>query len=180
MTFAPDTVWALEAAVFLENTAGEPDGLTTVEDLTDFVARFTYSGSYAGSSAELEEVRALRGPFRTLLTSDRDSAVTIVNEWLRDAGAVPQLVRHDGWDWHVHAVADETPLALRIRIETAMAMLDVIRADEMSRLALCADETCSGVVLDLTRNRSRRFCSTTCGNRVAQAAHRARTRLTAH
>ena len=55
-----------------------------------------------------------------------------------------------------------------------MAMIDVIRADEMSRLAVCADDDCEGVVLDLSRNRSRRFCSTTCGNRNAVAAYRAR------
>ena len=40
-----------------------------------------------------------------------------------------------------------------------MAMIDVIRADEMSRLGVCADDDCGGVVLDLSRNRSRRFCS---------------------
>jgi len=55
-------------------------------------------------------------------------------------------------------------------------MVDVIRADEMSRLAICADATCEGVVLDLSRNRSRRFCSTACGNRNAVAAYRARNR----
>ncbi len=47
-----------------------------------------------------------------------------------------------------------------------MAMIDVIRADEMSRLGICADDDCEGVVLDLSRNRSRRFCSTACGNRA--------------
>jgi len=57
-----------------------------------------------------------------------------------------------------------------------MAMIDVIRADEMSRLAVCADDTCEAVVLDLSRNRSKRFCSTTCGNRNAVAAYRARQR----
>ncbi len=31
-----------------------------------------------------------------------------------------------------------------------------------------------GIVLDLSRNRSKRFCSTTCGNRNAVAAYRAR------
>jgi predicted RNA-binding Zn ribbon-like protein len=53
-------------------------------------------------------------------------------------------------------------------------MIDVIRSDEMSRLGACADPDCEGVVLDLSRNRSRRFCSTTCGNRAAVAAYRAR------
>jgi predicted RNA-binding Zn ribbon-like protein len=35
-------------------------------------------------------------------------------------------------------------------------------------------DDCEAIVLDLSRNRSRRFCSTSCGNRVAVAAYRAR------
>ena len=46
----------------------------------------------------------------------------------------------------------------------------------MSRLGICAVDDCEGVVLDLSRNRSRRFCSTACGNRAAVAAYRARQR----
>ena len=93
---------------------------------------------------------------------------------LAEAGAVPQLVRHDDEDWHLHAIDPHAPLATRIAVETAMAMVDVIRADEMSRLGVCADDDCDGVVLDLSRNRSKRFCSTACGNRNAVAAYRAR------
>jgi predicted RNA-binding Zn ribbon-like protein len=44
----------------------------------------------------------------------------------------------------------------------------------MSRLGLCADDDCDGIVLDLSRNRSRRYCSTACGNRNSVAAYRAR------
>jgi predicted RNA-binding Zn ribbon-like protein len=55
-----------------------------------------------------------------------------------------------------------------------MAMIDVVRADELDRLAVCAADDCAGLVLDLSRNRSRRFCSTACGNRRAVAAYRAR------
>jgi predicted RNA-binding Zn ribbon-like protein len=71
-------------------------------------------------------------------------------------------------------VAMDAPVATRVAVETAMAMVDLIRSDEMSRLGVCADPDCDGVVLDLSRNRSRRFCSTTCGNRAAVAAYRAR------
>jgi len=53
-------------------------------------------------------------------------------------------------------------------------MIDVIREDELSRLGICADAECEAVVLDLSRNRSKRFCSVTCGNRNAVAAYRAR------
>jgi predicted RNA-binding Zn ribbon-like protein len=84
------------------------------------------------------------------------------------------MVRHDEFDWHLHAVDYDDPLVERIKIETAMAVIDVIRADETSRLGVCADDGCDGVVLDLSRNRSRRYCSTACGNRNAVAAYRAR------
>ena len=44
-------------------------------------------------------------------------------------------------------------------------MIDVIRSDEHSRFGVCADDGCDGVVLDLSRNRSRRYCSTACRKR---------------
>jgi predicted RNA-binding Zn ribbon-like protein len=115
---------------------------------------------------------------RDLLTAERDRAVELVNATLADAGALPQLVRHDGLDWHIHAVSGDAPLDRRVAVETAMAMVDVIRTGELSRLSVCADDSCEGLVLDLSRNRSRRFCSTTCANRNAVAAYRARRRAT--
>lgn len=174
MVFTHDTSMSLQAAAVLANSAREPDTLTTVDRLDAFYAEFSYSGTHAGDADELAAVRALRGPLRELLTADRDEAVRIVNRILAERDARPQLVRHDGWDYHLHATDPGTPLADRIAVETAMAMVDVIRADELGRLSICADDTCDGVVVDLSRNRSRRFCSTACGNRVAAAAYRAR------
>jgi predicted RNA-binding Zn ribbon-like protein len=174
MVFAPDTADALEAAVVLANSALEPDTLTTVEDLTAFFEGQGYSGAHRGDRTELEAVRAVRPRLRVLLLADRDAAVEHVNQVLADARAVPRLVRHDRLDWHIHAIDDDAPLADRVLVETAMAMIDVVRADEMGRLGVCAADDCDGLVLDLSRNRSRRYCSTTCGNREAVAAYRAR------
>lgn len=174
MLFAHDTEVSLQAAVTLVNTGVEPDTLCTVEDVDALYAEFEYTGRRDGDLAELETVRALRPALRELLTADRDRAVELVNTMLAEARALPQLVRHDRWDWHLHAVSPDAPLATRITVETAMAMVDVVRADEQSRLGVCADEECDGIVLDLSRNRSRRFCSTACTNRNAVAAYRAR------
>jgi predicted RNA-binding Zn ribbon-like protein len=174
VVFAHDTEMALQAAATLANSALDPDTLETVADLDEMYARFEYTGRHERTRAELDEVRALRPRLYALLTADRDRAVELVNEMLAEARALPRLVRHDRWDWHLHAVADDAPLATRFLVETAMAMIDVIRADEMSRLDICADDDCEGVVLDLSRNRSRRFCSNSCGNRNAVAAYRAR------
>lgn len=174
MPFAHDTAVSLQTAAALANSALEPDTLGTVGDLDAFYAEWEYTGRRDRTAAELEEVRALRPRLRALLLADRDEAVEMVNEMLRDGRALPQLVRHDTWDWHLHAVDPDAPLATRICVETAMAMIDVIRADEMGRLGLCADDDCDGVVVDLSRNRSKRFCSVACGNRNAVAAYRAR------
>jgi predicted RNA-binding Zn ribbon-like protein len=174
MIFAHDTEVSLQAAVELANSELEPDTLETVEELGAFLTKFDYSGRHDRDRAELDAVRALRGELRILLTAERDHAVDLVNAMLADAQALPQLARHGDWDWHLHAVSADASLATRIAVETAMAMVDVIRSDEMSRLGICADDGCGGVVLDLSRNRSRRFCSTACGNRNAVAAYRAR------
>jgi predicted RNA-binding Zn ribbon-like protein len=174
VAFDHDTVASLQAAVALVNSAEQPDTMTTPAQLDAFFAEHRYTGSRTHDAAELDAVRALRAPLRRLLTADRDAAVAIVNRILTEHRAVPQLVRHDGFDYHIHAVDPATPFAARIEVETALAMIDLIRADELSRLSVCADETCAGVVIDLSRNRSRRFCSVACGNRVAAAAYRAR------
>lgn len=175
MVFAHDTELALQAAVAIANSALEPDTLTTVDELAALLAEIgPYTGRIDHDPAELDEVRALRPRLRALLTSDRDEAVERVNAMLAEHRALPRLVRHDDMDWHLHAVSDDEPLAVRMAVETAMAMVDVVRTDEMSRLGVCADDDCEGVVLDLSRNRSRIFCSTTCGNRAAVAAYRAR------
>ena len=174
MLFAHDTEASLLAAVSLVNSAEDPDTMTSAEELDSWYSAHGYTGRHDGDAAELAEVRALRPVLRELLTAERDAAAGLVNAMLAEAGALPQLVRHDAEDWHLHAVPREAPLARRVLVETAMAVVDVVRADELSRLSLCADDGCGGVVLDLTRNRSRRFCSTACANRSAVAAYRAR------
>jgi predicted RNA-binding Zn ribbon-like protein len=176
VVFTHDTEASLLAAVALVNSAADPDTLTTVEDLAAFLDEHAFTGTRVGDAAELAAVRALRPRLRALMTSDRDGAAALVNDLLGEERAIPQLVRHGEHDWHIHAVAPDAPLATRMKVEAAMAMIDVIRADEMSRLDVCADPDCEGMVLDLSRNRSRRFCSTACTNRAAVAAYRARQR----
>src|SRR5262249_60105469 len=105
--------------------------------------------------AALQAVRALRGELRELLSADRDNAAEHVNAILAEANALPRLVRHDELDWHIHAVDEGAPFHRRLAVETAMAMVDLIRLDELSRLSLCDDAGSGGLVPDLTRTRAR-------------------------
>jgi len=178
--FAHDTECSLRSAVALVNSGEEPDTLTDIAQLDAWYEEHEYTGRRDGDAAELEALRALRPVLRELLTAERDQAAELVNTLLADAQALPQLKRHDGLDWHIHAVPLDAPLDRRVAVEAAMAMVDLIRADELSRLSVCADGRCECLVLDLSRNRSRRYCSTTCANRNAVAAYRARGRQSAN
>jgi predicted RNA-binding Zn ribbon-like protein len=178
VTFAPDTEIALVAAAALVNTGRRRDGvdaLASVADLDRFYDEFGYAGRHARDDAEVAAVRAVRERVHGLWSVDRDEAAALVNAMLAEAGALPYLIRHDEWDWHLHATSLDAPLPTRILVETAMAVVDVVRSDEYGRMAVCAADDCDAVLVDLSRNRSRRFCDVNgCANRAHVAAYRAR------
>jgi predicted RNA-binding Zn ribbon-like protein len=166
---------ALAAAAALVNTDDGPDEhLPDVPALDEFVRVWGWTGERARDDAELCAVRALRPRLRELWEVDEQRVVQIVNELLLEANALPQLVKHDVWDYHLHATPPDAPLATRMAVEAAMAFVDLVRTKELSRLRICAYPSCDGVVVDLSKNRSKRFCEAGCGNRAAAAAYRAR------
>ncbi|GAA4264438.1 CGNR zinc finger domain-containing protein [Frondihabitans peucedani] len=179
MHFAPDTEEALAFTVALVNTvagasrSGE-DELPDPASLTALLDRYGSTGRFDRDDAELEAVRATRTLFRSIFTMSRDDAVVAVNGMLHDARALPQLVRHDGYDWHLHATEPDAPLDERMRVEAALALVDVLRSDEQGRLRACGAPDCEGVLVDLSRNGSKRFCSVRCGNRMNMVAFRER------
>ncbi len=175
MVFAHDTEVALQAAAALVNT-DERDGdrLADLAELDDFVEDWGWTGSRRRDPTELVQVRALRPRLRRLWELDEDGVVAEVNAILRDAHALPQLVKHDESDYHLHATPPEAPLAARMAVEAAMAIVDVIRQKQLDRLRVCDADDCDDVLVDLSKNRSRRYCSATCSNRVNIAAFRAR------
>jgi predicted RNA-binding Zn ribbon-like protein len=175
--FAHDTEIALNAAAALVNTRGlEEDRLGDLGALDEFVREWGWTGSRRRNRAELDEVRALRPRLRKLWELDEDGVAALVNELLHEARALPQLVRHDDWDYHLHATPPHAPLADRMAVEAAMAFVDVVRQGELDRLRVCDADDCADVLVDLSKNRSRRYCSNACGNRMNVAAFRARSR----
>ncbi|MET1066213.1 MAG: CGNR zinc finger domain-containing protein [Arthrobacter sp.] len=176
MLFAPDTEVALRSVVNLINTAANgEEQLATTQDLDRFLRAEGFSGSRTNDTAELASVHRLRAELDALWLADESAAVDTLNRLLREARALPQLVKHDQWDWHLHATTPDAPLADRISTEAAMALVDVVRSKEMRRMLVCAAKDCNAVVLDLSRNRSKRYCDTgNCANRAHVAAYRAR------
>ena len=179
MLFAHDTEIALNAAAALVNTQGlDDDFLPDVPALDEFVREWGWTGSRRRDRQELEQVKALRPTLRQFWELDEEGVVALVNRLLADARALPQLVHHDGWDYHLHATSPQAPLADRMAVEAAMAMVDVVRQQELDRLRVCDADDCADVLVDVSKNRSRRYCSSACSNRVNVAAFRARARRT--
>lgn len=179
MLFAPDNQENLEFVVALANTVpaasrSGADELSTPEMLTVLLDRFGYTGRFDRDEAELNAVLSTRDQLRAIWTLPREAAVTPINRMLRDARALPQLVRHDDYDWHLHATSPNSPLDERIRVEAALAFVDVLRSDEWWRLRECDAPDCGGLLADLSRNGSKRFCSVRCGNRRNMVAFRSR------
>lgn len=185
MHFAPDTEDALLFAAVLVNTRPTAsrsglDELRTPERLVELLRVNRYSGRVDGDEPERAAVARLRERVHDLWVSDadapdtRDRAVAEINAMLRESAALPQLRRHDGFDWHLHATEFDAPLVDRVQTEIAMALVDVVRSDAWDRLRLCAADDCDGLLVDLSRNGSKRYCSVRCSNRVNTMAFRAR------
>jgi predicted RNA-binding Zn ribbon-like protein len=175
MVFDHDTELSLAFVVALVNGEGrDGEELRDVDDLARLLRAHAWTGRHDRTEAELRAVRALRPVLRGLWSADEDGVVETVNRLLRESDAVPQLIRHDGHPYHIHAVPQDAPLATRMAADAAMAFVAVVREGELGRLRSCGYPGCGNVVVDLSKNRSKRFCEAGCGNRAAVEAYRAR------
>ena len=191
MTFAYDIRSNLTMLVDLLNTSGDVaadgDELTTTAELREFAARHDFSGPLVATPSDVEDTLRLRARFASALDSSIDAetdeefetgteaVVNEINLTLGNSGSVPQLVKHDGWDWHLHATGSSASLADRVAADVALVLIDLIRSGDLDRLGRCAADDCRAYLADFTRNRSKRFCDTGgCANRTHVAAFRAR------
>ncbi len=175
-----DTRCALDTVVDLVNTAPEdaaaPDGLSDVALLADFVRNHEISDVGELSEFDLSAVRKIRSRFTAVFGApDPRTSAGLINDLVAAAGTTPRLTDHDGYDWHVHYFAPGASVADHLAADCGMALAFFVVAGEQERLRRCEAPDCRRAFVDLSRNRSRRYCdSRTCGNRLHVAAYRAR------
>lgn len=179
MLITHDTRCALDAVVDLVNTAPDDetaDGLADIASLEDFVHRHEISDVGVLSALDLAAVRKIRGRFgEVFAATDARAAAGVINDLIAAAGTTPRLTDHDGYDWHVHYFAPGASVADHLAADCGMALAFFVVAGEQERLRRCEAPDCRRAFVDLSRNRSRRYCdSRTCGNRLHVAAYRAR------
>ncbi|MBB6350326.1 putative RNA-binding Zn ribbon-like protein [Nonomuraea muscovyensis] len=127
--------------------------------------------------AELAEVAArLRAVFEAMAAQDVDGAARRINVLLEETRARPMLERHDGEPWHLHFHGPGGTMAGDWAASCATSLAIVLGGEFGDRLGVCTAPHCDRVYVDVSRNGTRRFCSTACQNRVKTAAFRARGR----
>jgi predicted RNA-binding Zn ribbon-like protein len=179
--FSHDTEHALDCVVDLVNSA--PSG-TADEQLPDLASLRAFVVGHDVSEVgrlvedDLRQVHALRRAVSAVFdAADERSAAEAVNSLVSRATVTPRLTAHDGYDWHVHYFAPGASLCDHLTIDCGMALAHVVAAGERERLRRCAAPDCTQVLVDLSRNRSKRYCDArTCGNRLHVAAYRERRR----
>ncbi|WP_306233054.1 CGNR zinc finger domain-containing protein [Agrococcus beijingensis] len=148
--------------------------LQTAADLRAVCGEWRFPGADAATEADAAATWAHLPAVETMWDADRDTVAVAVNGIFDRTAARPRLVQHDGLDWHLHGLPPTAPLADAIAVDAAMALADLVRVDDLARCSRCADDRCERMFVDLSRNRSRRFCSTTCQSRTNVAAFRRR------
>ena len=151
----------------------DPELLPDVAALKRFLARHGYGEALRTTNGDVAQVRVLRDSLRAAFTANSETAaVKELNSVLAESAAKPQFERA-GQEWRVLWVGG---IADAVASATAMSLLEAIRDDGWERFGICAGAPCCCVFVDRSKNRSRRFCSELCADRVAQALHRERRR----
>lgn len=181
MLFSHDTEHSLACVVDLVNSApslGNDELLPDLPALEAFVVRHAVSDVTALSTAELHAVHDLRNRILPIFDSaDATSTAAIVNALISQAPVTPRMTDHDHYEWHMHYFSPGASLADHLAVDCGMALAQVVSAGERERLRRCEAPECDQVLIDLSRNRSKRYCDArTCGNRLHVAAYRERQR----
>ena len=78
----------------------------------------------------------------------------------------------DGFDWAWDGASDALD---RMLWPIVWSAVELLKSDELAHVRECANDQCSWLFLDLSRNHSRRWCDMqSCGNLVKARRHYAR------
>jgi predicted RNA-binding Zn ribbon-like protein len=178
--FDADQLEAMAGCAELINSGRDSaaDLLPDIEAVQAFADRYAFRGK-PGVPSDVARLHRYRARLDEIAVACQggviDAAIEKLNALLAQTGASPQIAAHDGRGPHIHVSRPDWPLADRMAAHFAMGLAWLVVAGQAGRLRTCESPSCRDVFVDLSRNRSRRYCdSRTCGNRLHVAAYRAR------
>jgi predicted RNA-binding Zn ribbon-like protein len=190
VAFGSDLVARIEVAVSLVNalattTAGgrhvpAPESDEELRDRAECALRDAdalRSPLDAERARGLEQLaRQLREIFAAVHERRDDDAGALLNKLFARSGATPHLHRTGAEPLHLHFHRPDAGFVQGWTAGCAVGLAYALGSGHGDRLGVCAAPDCDRVFVDLSRNGSRRFCSTACQNRVKAAHYRARQR----
>ena len=111
--------------------------------------------------------------FEDVHGGDVDGAAARLNQLLAEHPAHPHLAKEHG-QWRLHHHPADAALVPMYTSICAEGLARMIGAGAVTASARARAPACDRVYVDVSKNASRRFCSTTCQNRVKAAAFRRR------
>lgn len=128
---------------------------------------------------DLDGMRGLRDELRAVFESaargDGADGIDRLNALLVQHPVHPQISGHEGQPWHLH-LTESGSVTDQYAAQAAMGLAILVTTLGVDRLGICHSVPCCGVFLDISTNRSRRYCSDRCASRANVAAYRARQR----
>lgn len=120
----------------------------------------------------------LRCAFDAAIDDRRQDVLTQVNALLSAHPLRPTLSAGHGDlespNWHVHVADPEDSPGREVAAAAAWGLAQAIVRHGLDRWGRCAAEGCGAYFRDTSTNRTKRFCSARCANRVHVAAFRSR------
>ena len=166
-SYADLVAWSEHAGIVTESEA---------HHLRDFAARHP-----TAASAALEQAIALREAIYRIFSAIVDERspeatdVATLNDALSEALSrlrVTPTVGGFTWQW----ASNEDSLD-QMLWPVARSAAELLTADDLSRVQMCAGDDCGWLFFDTSKNRSRRWCSMEdCGNRAKARRHYRRQR----
>ncbi len=177
MDFTHYTDVCVQAAADLVNTKGSNSGteyMGTPELVREFLEQHEISGPYDVSEADVADLHRVRDQLREVFFApDEAAAAELLNRLLLEYEVKPYLTDHDG-HWHFHYAPDGASVGRRVASSSVMGLSTVLAEFGFSRFGICHADECADVFVDMSRNRSRRYCNDNCSTRTNVAAYRAR------
>lgn len=155
-----------------------PERLASLADAHRFLLEHGFPAEPRLSDADLAAIRRLSAALREVVEADHDkTASERLNELLEGARVSANLVADAGGGWRIGLAAGAglDPVSW-LAAEAALGLALALQCHGRERLRTCVAEPCREVFIDLSRNRSRRYCSDRCANRHNVAAFRERQR----
>jgi predicted RNA-binding Zn ribbon-like protein len=105
--------------------------------------------------------------------------MSVLNSALSEAMTHSEIVRTpEGFQWHLRSSGDDKALD-RVLWPVARSAAELLTSTDVGRARVCEASDCTWLFMDVSKNRSRRWCDMKyCGNRAKSRRHYERKRAT--